>query len=67
MRPLCLVGALMLGAMLAPPAMAQNPLDSIVNFFGGGDETEPGDGTVFDDAGSALPRNRARTNIGAGT
>jgi len=49
MRPLCLVGALLLGVMSAPPAMAQNPIDSITNFFGG-DETEPGDGTAFDDA-----------------
>lgn len=75
MRPLCLVGALMLGVMSAPPAMAQNPIDSIVNFFGGDDETEPGDGTVFDDASddggacggdSRITLNNARVEQGLG-
>ena len=55
MRPLCLAGALLLGVMVAPPAMAQSLLDDIGDFFGGGEtesesETAPGDRTVFDES-----------------
>lgn len=49
MRPLCLIGVLLLGVGLAPPAVAQDTIDSIKNFFSS-DETGSGDGTTFADA-----------------